>query len=524
MSVNGVPFLIFLLLAVLLYYLFPKNLRWIILLCASVVFYLSYGLSAGLYLAVTILLTYAFSLWLGRLSAIQPTGGTPQARKAQKKQLTHKKRLVLAAALSLNFLALGVLKYGAFFVSNFNRVIQTFGRAAIPLPAFLLPLGISFYIFQTSGYLIDLYRGKYQPQRNIIRYSLFVCYFPQMVQGPINRYDTLAPVLYEGNAFHWANIQHGLLRMMFGILKKSLIADALAPTVQECYTNFYAYPGFLAFLGAALYCIQLYCDFSGGIDLLCGASTLFGVPMQENFRQPYLSTSLADFWRRWHISLGEWMKDYLFYPLALSKAFGRLAKHARKLFPADVAKRISPCLATVVVFLCVGIWQGPGWANIAYGLWNGLWMSLGLLWAPVSSKLFHRFSWKWDGLFWIVWGVIRTDFLVIIGRYFSNSGSLMSALHMLKHTVTAPGFGNLNAQVFASVGLTWATVLPVCAALVVLLAVSLAKERGVQVSQWICQRKWYVQFLILFVGLLLTVLCVYGNSEYVPIAYVYENV
>ena len=284
MSVNGVTFLAFLLLAVILYYLIPKGVRWIVLLCASVVFYLSYGWSAGLYLAVTIVLTYAFSLWLGRLAAIHPAGETAQVRKAQKKQLTHKKRLVLAAALVLNFLALGVLKYGAFFVSNVNRVIQSFGQEAFPLPAFLLPLGISFYIFQTSGYLIDLYRGKYPPQRNILRYALFVCYFPQMVQGPINRYDALAPALYEGNAFDWANLQHGLLRMMFGVLKKALIADALAPTVQELYTNFYAYPGSMAFLGAALYCIQLYCDFSGGIDLLCGASTLFGIPMQEIWR------------------------------------------------------------------------------------------------------------------------------------------------------------------------------------------------------------------------------------------------
>lgn len=524
MSVNTVVFLLFLLLAVILYYCIPKRLRWIVLLCASVFFYLSYGFSAAIYLGVTIVVTYAFSLYLGHLAAIQPTGETPKERAIQRKRLTRKKRVVLAAALILNFAVLCVLKYSGFFVANFNHVLGLWGRSELPLPSFLLPLGISFYIFQTSGYLIDIYRGKYPAQKNPARYTLFVCYFPQMVQGPINRYDAISGALYSGNDFDWENIQGGILRMMYGILKKALIADALAPAVQVIYADYASYPGILSFLGAALYCIQLYCDFSGGIDLLCGASRLFGVTMRENFRQPYFSASLSDFWRRWHISLGEWMKDYLFYPLALSKPFSRLTKKARKVFPAEFAKRVTPCLATVIVFLCVGIWQGPGWANIAYGLWNGFWMSLGLLWAPVSNKLFSRFSWERGGQVWTVWGVIRTNFLVIIGRYFSNASSLRGALAMLKRTFTAPGVRALNADMFHSLGLTRGTLLPAAAALVVLFCVSLAKEKDIDVCKWFCGRKWYVQFLILFVCLLLIVLGVYGNDGYTPIAYVYENV
>ena len=225
----------------------------------------------------------------------------------------------------------------------------------LTLQHFLLPLGISFYIFQTSAYLIDISRGKHRAERSFLRYALFACYFPQLVQGPINRFADLQPQLTEGNDFSWDNIQHGFLRMLYGVLKKAMIADTLAPIVAKIYGGYAAYPGIICFLGAALYCIQLYCDFSGGIDLMMGISRLFGISMQENFCRPYFSVSLSDFWRRWHISLGEWMKDYLFYPLALSKPFGRLAQFCRRHMPLDAAKCIVPSLCTFLVFLAVGV-------------------------------------------------------------------------------------------------------------------------------------------------------------------------
>lgn len=521
MSVNGVPFLLFVLLSVILYYAVPLKKRWIVLLLGSTVFYLSYSVLAAVYLAVTIVFTYGFGIFLEKLAAQKPEGETAQERRAKKLQLTKKKRAVLATALIINFAVLWVLKYSGFMVNNINGIA---GYEVIPIPDFLLPLGISFYIFQTSGYLIDVQRGKYKAQKNIIKYTLFVSYFPQMVQGPINRYDYMEKSLYDGNEFKWENIQHGILRMMFGILKKAMIADTLAPVVEVIYSGYSNYPGIVSFLGAGLYCIQLYCDFSGGVDILCGVSQLFGVCMMENFAQPYFAVSLSDFWRRWHMSLGEWMKDYLFYPLALSKFCGRLTKHAKKVLPIEIAKRLTPCFATIVVFLAVGIWQGPGWANIAYGLWNGFWMSLGLLWVPVGAKLNKYFESNKGKVFLTVWGILRTNFLVIIGRYFSNAESLRSALGMLGHTFFAPGFGGMNCGILAEIGLDSAVLVKAAIALTVLFIISFAKEKGIDVWKWLCTRKWYFQFVVLFVCLFLIVLGVYGNSNYTPIAYVYENV
>lgn len=520
MSINGLSFILFLLISVTAYYLIPRAHRWIVLLLASTVFYLSYRSAAAIYLAVTVLITYAFSLWLDKLASYRPDAESREERQAQKRQNTLQKRAVLSTVLLFDFSFLVVLKYSGFFVSTTNALFRT----SLPLPSFLLPIGLSFYVFQTAGYLIDIYRGKYHAQKSLARYALFVCYFPQMLQGPINRYNTLSPQLFDGNPFDWRNIQGGFYRILFGVLKKALIADALAPIVSTIYANYGSYPGIVSFLGSALYCLQLYCDFSGGIDVVCGASRLFGITMQENFCQPYFATSLADFWRRWHMSLGEWMKDYLFYPLALSKYCNRLSKAARKHLPADIAKCVTPCVATFVVFLAVGMWQGPGMANIAYGLWNGFWMSLGVLWPIVGNKLDRRISYRSHHRLMTVVGILRTNFLVIIGRYFSNASSLRSALGMLKHTIFAPGLSLLSTDLFCNLGFTPLLIVQLCASLIVLFVISVAKEKKVDVPQWICTRKWQVQFLILFIGLLLAVFCIYANSGYTPIAYVYENV
>lgn len=514
-------FLLYVLICVILYYLIPRKFRWCVLLTASAAFYLSHGIKAMLCMGVTVAMTYAAALVLDKLAGVKPIGDTSEERKQHKKRLARQKKAVLATALVLNFLSLAVFKYSGFFVSSLNNIV---GHELLPIPSFLLPLGISFYIFQTSGYLIDVQRGKYPAERNFAKYALFVIYFPALVQGPINRYDAMKDALYDGNDLDWRNIQGGILRMMLGILKKAMIADVLAPAVTVIYSGYQNYPGAVSFLGAALYCIQLYCDFSGGVDLLCGTSRLFGVKMAENFEQPYFAVSLADFWRRWHISLGEWMKDYLFYPLAFSSAMTKLTKKARGVLPSEIVKRITPCICTAVVFLAVGIWQGPGWANIAYGLWNGFWMSLGLLWVPLGSKLKDKLP--KNKVFLTVWGILRTNLLVIIGRYFSNAygGSIRNALGMLKHTFVSPEFSSLNAALFDEIGLGLGVILRVAAALTVLFCISLAKEKGVDLAEWFCGRRWYVQFALLFVGLALIVLGVYGNDAYTPIAYVYENV
>lgn len=490
-----------------------------VLLASSIYFYCSFDLTSVIYLGLTILATYSFACWLGALSKTCFNEELHKDAATFKRSLQRKKRAVLSAALILDFASLVVLKYSGFFLKLSNNVFNS----EFMIPAFFLPLGISFYVFQSAGYLIDVYRGKYAPQKNPAKYALFICYFPQMIQGPINRYESVEKQLYDGNAFDVKNIQKGFYLIAFGLLKKSFIADPLSPIVGQIYSNYGDYPGVISLLGSVLYCLQLYCDFSGGIDMVQGVSYLFGIKMHDNFAQPYFATSLADFWRRWHISLGEWMKDYLFLPIVLSKRASKINKFARKHLSSDYSKRVIPSLGTFVVFIAVGMWQGPGMQNIAYGIWNGFWMSLGMLWTPLGSKLDGIIHYKKHKRLMLVKGIIVTNMLVVVGRYFSNAASLRSALGMLSHTVTAFGASGVT-DVFTGLGFTRELVIGLAVFGLLVLVVSIAKERKIDVTEWICSRRWIIQYILLVILFAVVVFGIFANQDYVPISFVYENV
>ncbi|MBQ8510329.1 MAG: MBOAT family protein [Clostridia bacterium] len=498
MSLSSAAYLVFLAAAMLIYYLCPGKWRWCILLATSGCYYVISSKAAALYLAATIAITWASALFL------QYQHHRPAPDKAAKKRQNTRCRLILAVALGINFATLFIFKY-------LDPTLESLGASPLGL---LLPLGISFYIFQTSGYLIDVYRAKVTAERNILKYALFASYFPQIIQGPIGRWQELAPQLFAPNRFDADKVRAGIQLMIWGMLKKVFIADTLHAAVSDVYANYTEYSGIAVFLGAALYCIQLYADFSGGTDIVRGVSRLFGVELAENFQRPYLSRSLDEFWRRWHTSLGEWMKDYLFYPLALSKWLPRLAKKLRPHVSPCVAKLIVPCISTTAVFLAVGIWQGPGAANIAYGLWNGLLMSGAMLCAPMFDRLNKKLHLGGTPL--NVIRIVRTCLIVIIGRYFSNSDTLSAAFGMLARTFTLADGAMipLTADVLVKAGI----------GCVLLLIVSLLCERGIDLRAKVNSSPTAVQFALLFASVALLVVFVYLNGDYTAIAYVYENV
>ena len=525
MSVNSAAFLLFLTAAVVLYYLTPKRWRYLVLLAASAFFYLSYSVKAAAYLLFTVAATYGAAIGLDAMHRAERRAAQAQGadRAAVRRLWLKRRRLLLAGVLALNFATLALFKYLNDWLGTANSLLGLAGLSFRFRPLeLLLPLGVSFYIFQTSGYLIDVYRGKTGPERHFLKYTLFVSYFPQMIQGPINRFDRLRPQLIEGNDFSADQIKYGVQLMLWGMLKKLLIADTLAAAVTEVFDRFTQYSGAVILLAVVLYCLQLYCDFSGGTDLVRGASQLFGVEMAENFRRPYFARTVDDFWRRWHISLGEWMKDYLFYPLALSKPLNRLGKKLRPIIGARLGKLAVPCISTVVVFLMVGIWQGPGLSNIAYGLWNGGLMSLAMVTAPAAVRARERLNITDRTRWFHAFQVVRTFLLVVVGRYFSRAGRLTQALRMLKRTLLHFGWSSLSPGMLTSFGLTpfrWGVVLVSTA---VLIAVSALQERGVPIRKTLEARHWAVQFAVLFTGVL--VVYVFLSGDYIPISYVYENI
>ncbi len=445
MSYISITFLAFVCVMFLLYFLLPKRMQWVVLLIGSYVFYIAAGWKFVPFLVLTTVTVFLIGLWLGKTNdsykadlAARKESLTREEKTVLKNRYIRKKRWILASGLILNFGVLAFLKYFNFFAEN---VTALFGKlhmdASVPQLELLLPLGISFYTFQAMGYLIDVYRGKYAPDRNLAKFALFVSFFPQIVQGPISRYDQLAHQLYAPHKFDYTRFKHGVELILWGYFKKLVIADRAAILTSYVLQNRADFAGLEIAVTVLVFMAQVYADFSGGMDISIGIAECCGIEMVQNFRRPHFAKSIAEYWRRWHITLGSWMKDYVLYPISLSKAFAKLGKKTRKWFGNYWGKQIPTCIAMGIVFLLVGIWHGASWKYIMFGVYNGGLIMLGILFSPLlenfndKHKLVntHTFSW---GLF----RLLTTFFLVFIGKYFALAEGFRAACSMLLSTFT----------------------------------------------------------------------------------------
>ncbi len=516
MSLFSIEFFALVLATVCVYYALPRRFRWIGLLAGSMAFYLYASPWRALYLLGASAAAYGCALWLGGMderyrTAMEAAGElTREEKRARKAALTRQKRWVLALGLALVLGALLALKYAAACINALQGPLsRLLPGAAFPVSELLLPLGISFYTLQIAGYLIDVYRGKSKPERNPFKFLLFASYFPQMVQGPINRYHELAPQLYEGQPFAWSNLKNGGLRVLIGLCKKLIIADRISAVIAPVIANYAAYDGWTIFLCAVGYFIQLYADFSGGIDMVCGVSEALGIRMPENFRRPMFSRSVEEFWRRWHITLGTWMRDYVFYPLSLSKAAGRLSKAARKPLGKRLGGLLPTLIANVIVFLLVGVWHGANLKFVGFGLYFGLLIVLGQAFAPLLEKLGGALRVRTESFSHKLFQTLRTLLLCVVGMYFAMANSLRDALGMLWRTVrmfrTSWGVGDFVANAdWNGMSLSFLVVV-----LILWFALEAKAESGVELRAALARQelwlRWLVYFALIFGLLLLTV-------------------
>ena len=463
-----------------LYYLCPLKARRLLLLALSYAFYAYHGLSAIPFLLLTMLLTWAGALCIGRIA--DRSRAELKARKAEldaagKKALKaaarSRQRRIFYMVLLAGFLPLGVFKYSA-------PVVSLLGKRP---PDWLLPLGISFYTFQSVGYLIDVYNGKYAPEKNPVRYALFVSFFPQLIQGPIARHDQLAPQLAAAHRFNPDLFARGAALMLWGFFKKKVIADRALPLVTEVFSNQGEYGGAVIAVAVLFYSLQQYADFSGGIDLVTGAAQLYGIQLAPNFRRPYFATSLGDFWRRWHISLGGWMRDYVFYPFALTRPMARLSKAAKARFGAEVSRALPAALGNILVFTLVGVWHGATGNYVLWGLYNGLILAMSALLEPACKRFAERHAALAASRRFHLFRVVRTFVIVNIGWYFDRALRAGDAFAMLGKTLFAPRFAQIASGTLLTLGLSRYDfgVLLIAAAL--LFAVSLLQERGMKVRE-----------------------------------------
>ena len=409
-----------------------------------------------------------------------------------------RKRRILIGCLLLNFGMLAVLKYTNFAIENVNAIFH----AGISFQKLILPLGISFYTFQSMGYIIDVYWGKYEAEKNPFRFALFVSFFPQLLQGPIGRFDRLARQLYEQHSFDLLKAQYALQLMLWGFFKKLVLADRAAVVVNQVFQNYTQYSGVTNIVAVLMYSIQLYMDFSGGMDVVMGVAALFGVELDQNFKRPYFATSITDFWHRWHITLGTWMKDYIFYPVSLSKWMGKFGKWSKKAFGKKTGRVVPICVANIIVFLVVGIWHGAAWKYIAYGLYNGLIIAVSSLLAPLYRKGFEKFHINPKSGAWHVVQILRTFLLVNISWYFDMAVSLSAAFAMMKSTVTGFSLATLTDGSLMMLGLDKLDYMILAMGCLVAFLISFLKERGIQIRESLGRKplviRWAVYGMLVF--------------------------
>lgn len=485
MSVLSLQFMLFLLVLLICYYGIPVKYRWIVLLLGSYGFYLAGNWKCVFLILLTTIQTFFAAGGLNRLNcAIKELKQVEdrELRKVQKNKLVARKKGIVAITLVINFSLLFFFK-------------TTYLWREIPI---LLPLGISFYTFQSVGYLIDVYRGHAEAEKNIFRYALFVSYFPQIIQGPINRYKQLAPQLYNGTVFDLQKIKMGLWLFLWGMFKKLVISDRVSVFVNTVLgSNLQETPGSIILLGVFAFNIQLYTDFSGGIDMVQGVSAMFGIEMAENFRRPFFSRTLAEYWRRWHISLGTWIKDYVFYPIAMSKAFGKFGKAAKEKFGNHIGKTLPGAVTSVITFVLIGLWHDVTLQYLLYGLWHGIILGASTVCEPLFQMLNIRMKIKTGCMSFRWFQRGRTWMLISIGEYFSLAESMEKLKAMFLRTLFHFDYSALIIAL-PDYSLDYKDWWVINWSLLILILVSIKQESGVQIRRALERQN------VLFRGVLIT--------------------
>lgn len=395
MSITSLTFLIFIFITLFVYYIVPKRIQWVILLLSSLFFYYVCSNIGIIYVFITSLSIYIGCLLFENIDVSTKTyiknnksTLTKEAKKEYKAKAKKKKQLVLILALIINFSLLVIFKYSHFFITQINAVISIFNLKTINNTfSIIAPLGISYYTLQATGYLIDVFWGKTVREKNFFKTLLFVSFFPQITQGPINDFEELSKDLFSSHKLSYQNYSYGFQRLLWGFFKKMAIADFLSPYVTEGLSNYNNYSGTTCLICALLYMIQLYADFSGYMDIMCGYCQMLGIKLSENFNRPFFSKSVTEFWRRWHITLGAWLRKYVYYPVAFSKWNIKLSKHTKKRFGDFFSRQLLSTIALLFVWLFIGLWHDASWTYIMWGLGNAFFIITSLWFSPLYEKM-----------------------------------------------------------------------------------------------------------------------------------------
>lgn len=465
MSLISFPFFVFVFVLLVVYYLMPCRWQWAVIPIFSLLFYLSHGMVSVVFLAVTMLLTYAMGILMNRTDDRFGTLRRECTDREQKKQykadcVRTKKRIMLVG-LFVNFSIWILFKFTSVF--SFS------------------PLGISIYTFIAAGYCIDVYRGKYRAETNLLRYCSFVSFFPHIVQGPFSRYESLKETLFEPRKFDFDRLEQGMIRIVWGCFKKLVIADRMKVMIDIILPRDSGYGGVYVFLLFLFLPIQLYADFSGYMDIVAGICHMLGIRLQENFRQPFFSKSIDEFWRRWHITLGAWFRDYLFYPVSMNKIVQKLSVRCKSFLAPAFVRMIPSYIALFFVWSATGLWHGKSWNFLLWGWINLLCIASGMQFRSLYGKIRKLLHISEESKCWHLFQMVRTFLIFGFAEMVSDIHSIYGIWMKCKSLVCEHNWYLLAKPLRLFLGLEARELVILGIGLFMMLVLDILKEKKVDI-------------------------------------------
>lgn len=524
MSILSIKFLLFLFVCLGLYYLIPMGKRWIVLLAASVLFYCLNDIYGIFFLLGTAIISYVAGIKMEKNQQdAEELLKNQELESGEKKKIRfttkvkNKRICQISIALVLFMLIYSKIGHMNWMLRLVNYITGE-DRSVINV---IVPLGISYYTFSTIAYIADVYWKKEKAEKNFLQYFLFLSYFPKILQGPISRHKNLGESLKTGHEFNYKKVCFGAQRMVWGYFKKMVIADRLSIFVNEAFGNYQEYAGSILLVAAVFAALQLYCDFSGCMDIISGASEMFGIEIEKNFDHPFFSKSAAEFWRRWHITLGTWFKDYIYMPLVVSPRTMKMMQKIAKKFGKKAGKTFVTVLPLAVVWLLTGLWHGTGLAYIVWGIYWGLLIIIATVYEKQIRDLSRKMKINTECHGWQVARMVRTFFIFVIARIITVPNNLKASFRIFQSILMKFQGWHLVDGSLLELGIDGKEFIVVLIALLILWGVSLYQERG-SVREYIASFNLIPRWAIYYTAVLLILIFgVYGLNS--ASSFVYMN-
>ncbi len=521
MSFASFEFLAFLGALTLIYYLVPKRVQWVVLLLGSIFFYAFAGFVSFIFLFVAIIVSFITVQILGkRQNALKKwlednrEKLSKEERKAYRAKHKNVSLLIVCLGILIMTASLVYVKYLSSFIGfKITERGISFGKYALEI------MGISYYTFISIGYMIDVYREKAAVERNIFRHALFVSFFPQLAMGPISKYADTGAQLKQTHSFSAKEGWCGLLRILWGFFKKLVVADAIAPAIGYIVSE--KLGGVYFIILCVFYSVRIYGDFTGGIDIVLGSAQLLGIKLPENFNSPFSSKSTAEYWNRWHITMGSWFTNYIFYPLSLTKSMQKASKFCRAKFGNGFGKRFPVYTATIVTWLATGLWHGIAWNFVVWGLLNCFVILVSQELNPLYDRFKARFPKLWNSAPYQSFMAVRTFLLMSLIRVFDCYGDVPLTFDRFFSSFYIFNFGEIFTGGLTKLGVTYTQYIVIAVGIVIMTAVSrLSKKQPLRETLW--EKPVLGNAVILLLAVAVLVFGCYGLG-YDASAFIYGN-